>query len=185
MSEESDNKKEPWWKILAALTPLILGLGITSVYNKQQTRISELTLMDKFKRDLISENPIDSEFAYAAFVALGYKDIADDLMDSLPHQIFIQTTDEKQKNEEAKIIRSHLRELGYSVPPIENIKPSDLPDISEVRYFFKQDERLANRIVKALKCSESLKKIVKPTFISRNEKEVQAKKGNVEIWFAK
>ena len=76
-------KKKPWYEILAALTPLILGVCITGVgalfthvYNFRQLEVNQLNLLDKFRPLLASENPFDREFAYASFTALGHEQLA-------------------------------------------------------------------------------------------------------------
>jgi hypothetical protein len=82
MADEIANKK-PWYEVLAALTPLILGLCITGVgtfftqvYNFRQLQITQLNALDKFRSLLVSENPYDREFAYASFAALGHEQLA-------------------------------------------------------------------------------------------------------------
>lgn len=76
-------KKKPWYEVLAALTPLILGLCVTGVgtffaqvYNFRQLQITQLNALDKFRSLLVSENPYDREFAYASFAALGHEQLA-------------------------------------------------------------------------------------------------------------
>lgn len=76
-------KKKPWYEILAALTPLILGLCITGVgafftqiYNFRQLEVNQLNVLDKYRTLLVSENPFDREFAYASFTALGHEQLA-------------------------------------------------------------------------------------------------------------
>lgn len=76
-----------WVEVLAALTPLILGLCITGVgtlftqvYNHRQLQLNQLNVLDKFRPLLVSDNPFDREFAYASFAALGYEDLALKLM---------------------------------------------------------------------------------------------------------
>ncbi len=77
------SKKKPWYEVLAALTPLILGLCVTGVgafftqvYNFRQLQLNQLDALDKFRTLLISENPYDREFAYASFAALGHEQLA-------------------------------------------------------------------------------------------------------------
>lgn len=80
-------KTKPWYEILAALTPLILGLCITGVgafftqvYNFRQLEVNQLNALDKFRGLLVSENAFDREFAYASFSALGHEQLALKLM---------------------------------------------------------------------------------------------------------
>lgn len=72
-----------WYEVLAALTPLILGLAVTgvgtfftAVNNARQTQLNQITALDKFRASLISPNASEREFAYAAFAALGYEAMA-------------------------------------------------------------------------------------------------------------
>ena len=80
-------KTKPWYEILVALTPLILGLSVTGVgaffthvYNFRQLEVNQLNALDKFRSLLVSENPFDREFAYASFTALGHEQLALKLM---------------------------------------------------------------------------------------------------------
>ncbi|MGH8477052.1 MAG: SPOR domain-containing protein [Methylococcales bacterium] len=75
--------KKTWWEVLAALTPLILGICVTgigvfftNVYNFRQLQLNQLSALEKFRGLLVSENPYDREFAYASFAALGYENLA-------------------------------------------------------------------------------------------------------------
>jgi len=88
MSEETD-KKKPWWEIVTALTPLILGVCVTAVgvfftqvynyrqlqLNQLQLQLNQLAVLDKLRPQLISNNDLDRVFAYNTFLALGYKDL--------------------------------------------------------------------------------------------------------------
>ena len=76
-------KKKEFDEILAALTPLILGLAVTGVgvyftqvYNFRQLQLNQLSALDKFRPLLVSDLPFDREFAYASFDALGYAQLA-------------------------------------------------------------------------------------------------------------
>lgn len=80
--EEKKNTKDLWDKI-SSITPLILGIFITGVgilftqiYNYQQLQLNRIQALDKLRSALISENSLDREFAYSAFIALGYEDLA-------------------------------------------------------------------------------------------------------------
>ena len=60
------SKKKPWYEIVAALTPLILGLAVagvgavfTQVYNFRQLRLNELNLLENFHSLLVSEKEYD------------------------------------------------------------------------------------------------------------------------------
>jgi hypothetical protein len=75
--------KKTWFDILIALTPLIVGIGVTGVgayftqvNNYRQLQMNELNALDKLRPLLMSENPLDREFAYASFVALGHEQLA-------------------------------------------------------------------------------------------------------------
>lgn len=76
-------QKRSWIDVLAALTPLILGVlvtgvgaAFTQVYNYRQLQLNQLTALDKFRPMLISEKVEEWEFAYASFAALGYEELA-------------------------------------------------------------------------------------------------------------
>lgn len=86
MAENAPSKKA-WYEILIALTPLIVGVGVTGVgayftqvNNYRQLQANQLAALDKLRPLLISDNPFDREFAYASFVALGHEQLALKLM---------------------------------------------------------------------------------------------------------
>ncbi|MFZ5637781.1 MAG: hypothetical protein ACOY82_14465 [Pseudomonadota bacterium] len=79
--------KKAWYEILIALTPLIVGVGVTGVgayftqvNNYRQLQANQLSALDKLRPLLISDDPFDREFAYASFVALGHEQLALRLM---------------------------------------------------------------------------------------------------------
>lgn len=81
MTENTPRK--PWYEVLASLTPLIIGIGVTGVgafytqvSNSRQLQLNQITALDKFRPLLTSENDADREFAYASFAALGYEGLA-------------------------------------------------------------------------------------------------------------
>lgn len=87
MPSESSGSKKAWYEILIALTPLIVGVGVTGVgayftqvNNYRQLQANELSALDKLRPLLISNDPFDREFAYASFVALGHQDLTLRLM---------------------------------------------------------------------------------------------------------
>lgn len=74
---------KPWYEILASLAPLIVGVGVTGVaavftgiYNSRQLQLNQLAALDKFRSALVSDNPVEREFAYASFAVLGYEELA-------------------------------------------------------------------------------------------------------------
>ncbi len=76
-------KQKDWWDKIAAITPLILGLAVTGVatlftqiYNFHQLQLNQIVALDKLRPLLTSDKPEEREFGYASFAALGYKDIA-------------------------------------------------------------------------------------------------------------
>jgi len=82
MSEETE-KKKAWWEIVAALTPLIIGVCVTGVgllftqmYNYQGLKINEIAMLEKFRLQLISTDAVEREFAYTTFKVLGYENLA-------------------------------------------------------------------------------------------------------------
>jgi len=75
--------RKPWYEILASLTPLIIGIAVTAVgaaathvYNFRQLQLNQLATLEKFSKQLSSQSALDREFAYAAFSALGYQELA-------------------------------------------------------------------------------------------------------------
>jgi hypothetical protein len=219
MSEESDNKKEPLWKIIAALTPLILGVCVTGTgvllnhnYNKQQIKLNELTLMDKFKGDLISENSIDRGFAYAAFDALGYSDIALKLIatskDAAGRTLAQKVNEAKDTaSDEKKNASSILSSLPNRID-MQIANDEQKTEAETIRTYLKKLGNTVSliEIVGAGRSTSSTEvryffesdkeaasyvvgvlqsfvKIDAPKFVRGYEKT--AKKGNVEIWLAK
>ena len=76
-------KQKDWWDKIASITPLILGLAITGVatlftqiYNFHQLQLNQIIALDKLRPLLTSDKPEEREFGYASFAALGYKDVA-------------------------------------------------------------------------------------------------------------
>jgi hypothetical protein len=158
MSKEN-KKKKAWWEIVSALTPLILGVCVTGVvafftqvYNYRQLQLNQITVLDKLKPQLISENAYEREFAYASFTAFGYEDLALKLMKaqqdaagrSVAQQIQLSGTiaakseakatlsslpiqvyiqiANDKQRMKAEAIRVILQEKGYVVPEIENVE---------------------------------------------------------------
>jgi hypothetical protein len=87
MAASDTPPKKSWYEILIALTPLIVGVGVTGVgaYFTQvnsyhQLQANELAALDKLRPLLVSDDPFDREFAYASFVALGHEQLALRLM---------------------------------------------------------------------------------------------------------
>lgn len=80
--KRKSNQKDIWDKI-AAVTPLALGLIVSGgaglfgfVHNARQDKLAEITMLEKLEPKLISEERTDQDFAYFAFTALGYGDVA-------------------------------------------------------------------------------------------------------------
>lgn len=76
-------KQKDWWDKIASITPLILGLAVTGVatlftqiYNFHQLQLNQIVALDKLRPLLTSDKPEEREFGYASFAALGYKDVA-------------------------------------------------------------------------------------------------------------
>jgi hypothetical protein len=87
MPTDTAPPKKTWYEILIAMTPLIVGVGVTGVgawftqvNNYRQLQANQLTALDKLRPLLISDDPLDREFAYASFVALGHEQLALNLM---------------------------------------------------------------------------------------------------------
>jgi HEAT repeat protein len=76
-------KQKDWWDKIASITPLILGLAVTGlatlftqIYNFHQLQLNQIIALDKLRPLLTSDKPEEREFGYASFAALGYKDVA-------------------------------------------------------------------------------------------------------------
>jgi|GEM_PF-5922943 len=75
-------KKDFWDKISSLSTllsgVLIAGIGLwaTHHYNYSQLELRQLEALDKFRPLLSSNKPDEREFAYSAFVSLGYENLA-------------------------------------------------------------------------------------------------------------
>ncbi|MDH3282121.1 MAG: hypothetical protein OEQ18_13465 [Gammaproteobacteria bacterium] len=85
----ADQPKKRWWEIVAALTPLILGLGVTglgtyatAVYRAQEIQLTQLKALNEWRELLNSDIPQERAFAYEAFVALGYESLVVKLVKS-------------------------------------------------------------------------------------------------------
>src|SRR6266481_3866633 len=78
-----DSRRKDIWDKIAAVTPLVLGLIVTGgaaifgyLHNARQDKLAEIAALEKLQPKLTSEEPGDHEFAYTAFAALGYGDLA-------------------------------------------------------------------------------------------------------------
>ncbi len=74
---------KPWYEVLASLTPLIIGAGVTGVAafytqlnNARQLQLNQIAALEKFRPLLVSEDEAERAFAYASFEALGYQQLA-------------------------------------------------------------------------------------------------------------
>lgn len=80
---EAEKRPKDIWDKWAAITPLVLGLLVSggaaifgAIHNSKQDKLAEISALDKFQPRLNSPDPLEREFAYSAFVALGYDEIA-------------------------------------------------------------------------------------------------------------
>jgi hypothetical protein len=78
-----DVKGKDLWDKIGSLTPLLIGLAVTGVgtyftniYNFRQLQLNQVEALDKMRPLLASEKVEDRTFAYSAFAALGYEDLA-------------------------------------------------------------------------------------------------------------
>lgn len=83
MRKNNSLPRKSLWEILAMLTPLIVGIGVTGVgtlfthhYNNRQLQLAEVELLGKYKDLLQSEHDFDRAFAYETFLVLNYGDMA-------------------------------------------------------------------------------------------------------------
>jgi hypothetical protein len=79
---KSPNPKDFWDKI-SSITPLLIGFFVTAVgtylgqlHNLRQDKLAEVNALEKFQHLLESNDPVQREFGYASFAALGYEQLA-------------------------------------------------------------------------------------------------------------
>lgn len=85
---DMEKKKDRWDKV-SSITPLLaailvsaIGGAFTYFYNERQLQLNEITTLDKFRPELMSQNPQERKFGYMAFTKLGYEDFAIELIDA-------------------------------------------------------------------------------------------------------
>lgn len=115
-------QKDMWDKV-GALTPLILGLFVgavgtafTAAYNHQQVQLNQIAALDKLRPLLTSTSGEDRAFAYASFTALGYEELAIELIKA--------RTDESGRNVLTQLKASPQRTLraqaGLALDVLDN-----------------------------------------------------------------
>jgi hypothetical protein len=72
-----------WWDVIAKLTPLIIGLGVTGLgsyaanaLKEREYQLTKLKALNEFRPLLESNKESERAFAYSAFVELGYGALA-------------------------------------------------------------------------------------------------------------
>ena len=210
------SKRKPWYEVIAALTPLILGVCITGVgaffthvYNFRQMQLNHLNALDKFRTQLISENPYDREFAYASFSALGHEQLALKLMQikkdsagrSVAQEIKISgsTTAKSEataalsmipvqvflhialesQRQKAKDVAAALGQKGFVIPGIENITGKADAPKNTNVRYFNDEDKMAADIIASV--------LKEKGFIDANAYRVPQYKvtpGSVEVWFS-
>ncbi|HSF95531.1 MAG TPA: hypothetical protein VLA52_10950, partial [Thermohalobaculum sp.] len=76
-------KDKDIWDILSSISMLISGgliaaVGViaTIIYDNRQLKLAQIEALDKYRVQLLSDNPAERVFSYEAFVALGYAELA-------------------------------------------------------------------------------------------------------------
>jgi hypothetical protein len=96
-------------------------------------------------------------------------------------RVYLQIADEKQRPV-VEIFAKELRNQNYIAPGIENVgkRGVKIPQQTEVRYSFKEDEGIANDVIKLLSIQGFNPKI-KPSF---NKPSAGDRPKHIEIWFS-
>ncbi len=208
--------KKTWYDILIALTPLIVGIGVTGVgayftqvNNYRQLQSNELAALDKLRPLLISDDPVDREFAYASFVALGHEDLALKLMrlkqDSAGRAVAqrMQATSggamqsqalaalraipaeiyihiaSESQRARAAALAEALRRSGYSIAPIERKTDIATHPARDNLLYFNAQDKAAADKVAAVLREHGMKEVAVDE-IAHN----RARPGSLELWFA-
>ena len=203
-----------WYEVLGLLTPLILGVCVTGVgavfthvYNDRQLQINQLTALDKLRPLLESEKPLEREFGYQMFAALGYEHLALKLIqlknDSAGRpvaQVIAISGNAAAKSEASAVLltvparvylhiaadsqrprATELQEVllqkGFATQGIENVT-SKAPKRTDIRYFNDQDRPTAEAIAGVLK-----EKGISNMVVNRVS-GLSARPGSLEVWFA-
>lgn len=211
----SEANSKPWHEVLASLTPLILGVcvtgvgaGFTAVYNYRQLQLNQLTALDKFRPSLVSDNPVEREFAYASFSALGYQELALKIIqlkrDSAGRAVAqdIQVTGNATAQAEAKVTlstlplqvfghigvesqrakaveaMSALRQKGFLPVGVENISGKAIAPKTTEVRYFNDEDKAS---------AEAIAEVLRAQgAVSTQAKRVAvltAKPGTLEVWF--
>lgn len=209
-------KRKSWYEVLAVLTPLILGLCVagvgaffTHVYNFRQLQMNQLDILDKFRTQLISENPYDREFAYASFTALGHEQLALKLMQikkdsagrSVAQEIKLSgsTTAKSEasaalsmipvqvffhiasetQRQTAKDVAGTLQQKGYVIPGIENIAGKADVPGSTSVRYFNDEDRAAAEVIATV-----LKDKGFTNAKALRVPQFKVTPGSIEVWFS-
>jgi hypothetical protein len=209
-------KQKPWYEVLAALTPLILGLCITGVgtfftqvYNFRQLQITQLNALDKFRSQLVSENPYDREFAYASFAALGHEQLALKLIQlkqdsagrSVAQEIKLSGSAtakaeasaalstipaqvyvqiaSESQREKAKEVVAALQQRGYVTPGIEDVSGKADSPKNTNVRYFNDEDKAAAEAIAAI-----LKEKGIATAYAYRVAQFKVKPGSLEVWFS-
>lgn len=213
---DKPSKRKPWYEALSVLTPLILGLCVTGVgaffthvYNFRQLQLNQLNALDKFRTQLISENPYDREFAYASFTALGHEQLALKLMQikkdsagrAVAQEIKLSGSTSarseasaalstipvqvfmhiasESQRQKAKDVAAVLRQKGFVVPGIENISGKADPPKKTNVRYFNNEDEKAARAIESV--------LQENGFTDTNAFPVPQYKvtpGSLEVWFS-
>ena len=215
MDNEAPRKKK-WHEIIAALTPLILGIAVTGVgavfthvYNYRQLQLNQIDALDKFRGLLVSDKSYDREFAYAAFAALGYEELAFKIIQIKQDTAGRSVVEEikrsgsavskevasaaltsiparvfvqiasENQRATANSIVSELKQYGFEVPGVENI--AGKADIPESTSvrYFNAEDKPVAEGI-----AELLRKKGVTDAHAENVNRFKVKPGSLEVWFS-
>lgn len=217
MKNAENQPKTRWWEIVAKLTPLILGIGITGLgtfssiwFEAKQTQLNQITALNDFRTLLISDEPADRAFAYEAFVALGYEDLAYKLVQTkndpagrpalgkiaelssnvsddaktalkeIPVRVFIHIASETQRDSANSLSADIEKVLNFGVLPIDNISDEAIPPNRPEIRYFNQVDKSATEEIRSVMINFGF-----PHTEIVMLPYLKAKPGTVEVWFPK
>jgi len=182
-----------------------VGLLFTQMYNYKGLKLNEIAMLEKFRPQLISTEPVEREFAYTTFRVLGYEDLAlklikvrqdsagravvQDIKQNTTGAVRAEATETltslpvqvymqlagEQQRTKAESIRAMLQAKGYEIPSIGKVV-GKAPKITEVRYFNETDKPIADAIATVLR--EQGYASAQASYVSA----YKAKQGSLEIW---
>ncbi|HWE53610.1 MAG TPA: hypothetical protein VG273_27720 [Bryobacteraceae bacterium] len=124
--------RKDFWDKIGAATPLVLGLLVTGIgaiftqtYNNRQLDLNKLEALDKLRPLLTSAKPEEREFGYSSFRALGYEELAIQIIKST-------------KDQSGRVV---LQDIAKTAPPaIKSQADAALKTLDEARSLVNQSE---------------------------------------------